>query len=70
MPVFWSMLLNSFLVMLVTTSGVIIICSMATFAYEIPWPEFYLQFSYSGSYVPDFDCNFAGVSHGAPNRID
>ncbi len=31
-PSFWSMLLNSFLVMLTTTSGVIIICSMAAFA--------------------------------------
>jgi raffinose/stachyose/melibiose transport system permease protein len=31
-PTFWTMLLNSFLVMLATTSGVVIICSLAAFA--------------------------------------
>ena len=31
-PTFWTMLLNSFLVMLATTTGVVIICSMAAFA--------------------------------------
>jgi raffinose/stachyose/melibiose transport system permease protein len=31
-PTFWTMMLNSFLVMLATTTGVVIICSMAAFA--------------------------------------
>lgn len=31
-PSFWTMLLNSFLVVLATTSGVLVICSMAAFA--------------------------------------
>jgi raffinose/stachyose/melibiose transport system permease protein len=30
-PTFWTMLLNSFLVMLATTSGVVIVCSLAAF---------------------------------------
>ena len=70
MSSFWIMLRNSLIVMLFSTAGVLIICSLAAFVFarmQFRGKDLGFQFSHLGSHVPNYRCDYAGIPGCTPN---